>query len=59
MLILIKISDDIHKNNFEKLNWNDLNKNCYVNDSIFLNSIDLSEMSNLILKIPDKSSFYI
>lgn len=39
------ISDDIHKNNFVKLNWNDMNKNCHINNSIFLEQIDPFEIS--------------
>jgi hypothetical protein len=35
-----------------------MNKNCHIINSIFLDQIDPSEISRLIMKIPDKSSFY-
>lgn len=42
----------------KNFSWNDLNNNCHINDSIFIDPVNPSEISDLIWKTPDISLFY-
>jgi hypothetical protein len=53
------ISDEINTSSYNKFNWNELNKNCYINDFIYLDPIHPFEISNFVRKIPENSSYFI
>jgi hypothetical protein len=42
------IFDEINTSNYNKLNWNELNHNCHINDSIYLDPIYPIEISNFL-----------
>lgn len=52
------IEYNIIKNGYEYEDWTDLNKNCHVNNSMFLTPVTQAEIINDILKIKNYSSYY-
>jgi hypothetical protein len=53
------ISGEIIISNYNKLNWNELNTNCQINDFIYLDPIYPFKISNFVQKIPENFSYFI
>jgi len=48
----------LNNNKYNKLSWNQMNKNRHINDYIYLDSISPIEISKLIRKFPEISSYF-